>query len=471
MRNRETLWMGTQESYDHYVSVLAQVEKGLIARKMPDDDDEEDDDVRRHRYDTYGKLAVIPVKGSLVSNGPEWMVDFGVTPYSFVRNALIEAANDRAVEMILLDVDSSGGSANGVFDIGNLVRKVSTVKPVAAHTGGMMCSAAYLIGSSATEVACGPAAEVGSIGVIVTHMNYSEALKKDGVEATVLRAGKYKALASPFEPLSKAAEAQIQGQLDKLYGLFVDHVALMRNRPTAVVKHDMAEGRVFIGDDALQAGLVDKLASFDDFAGELILRARKRSDDKSTMNMEVDVARKEVLLNEEQVAAIAEGADVAAVLDAKPEAPVVPEVPVVEELKAEAPLVIEEPKVEEPKADALVSYLQAELKNKGEEIVQLCAAKLDMERKLAAFEATHGELKALAAASVNRMRIALGGSSMDLSGLPAETILAEHAKASESFSKTFPIGGKAVVQVETDTPRTEAVASTVSKSKRRAVSI
>ncbi|MBK9580342.1 MAG: S49 family peptidase, partial [Fibrobacteres bacterium] len=93
-----------------------------------------------------------------------------------------------------------------------------------------MASAAYWLGCSAGRVYSGKAALVGSIGVKATFKEYSKANEMEGVTVTVIRAGKYKALADSNEPLTKAGEAQIQAMADASYEVSVDHVAEMRGR-------------------------------------------------------------------------------------------------------------------------------------------------------------------------------------------------------------------------------------------------
>jgi signal peptide peptidase SppA len=436
-----------------------------------------DVELSSHRFDLQGNLAIIPVKGSLSNRGPEWLTEFGITPYSFIRNALVDAAEHPKVETILLDIDSGGGSASGVSDIGALIGKVNQVKPVAAYTGGMMASAAYWIGASAGEIAASATADVGSIGVIATHMSLAKMLENEGVDATVIRAGKYKALASPYEPLSEEAKSQIQGQLDTLYELFVDHVAQSRNMSAGQAR-SVAEGREYIGKQALDAGLIDKIAGLDDYVNELVGVARQRMEAKKS---EETMARRKVLM-EKEVAAIAEGASVESVLEAASEAPEVPEQEIsaevpespAEEVKAEEPVVVEEGVTpvtpEAAKDDSVVAFLQAELKAKDAELIKLSAEKLIVEQKLTGIEAVHGELKKVVEASVNHKRIALGGSAMDLSDLPAEVVLQEYAKAEKSFRETYPIGGVAALAERTE-PKEIVTVSPLDQARRRAVKV
>ena len=121
-----------------------------------------------------------------------------MTTYPDIRRAAIFGATDEKVSAILLDIESGGGSVNGVSDTGNLISMINdNVKPVTAFTDGLMASAAYWLGSSAGDVYSSKTSVVGSIGVISTHMEISAMLKKEGVGVTVMRAGRVQGARQP----------------------------------------------------------------------------------------------------------------------------------------------------------------------------------------------------------------------------------------------------------------------------------
>ena len=95
----------------------------------------------------------------------------------------------------------------------------------------MMASAAYWIGSAADEIyISGDTVNIGSIGVIATHVDYSQMDQKMGVKVTEVVAGKYKNMGSPNMALSKEAEMMMQGQVDHIYSVFVEEVAANRGK-------------------------------------------------------------------------------------------------------------------------------------------------------------------------------------------------------------------------------------------------
>ncbi|UJX40375.1 signal peptide peptidase SppA [Desulfovibrio sp. JY] len=217
-------------------------------------------------YERSGPLAVIPLAGPLAKEGSWW---WGITSTRDVGQALLQAATDPSVRGILLDIDSPGGTVDGIEELAGIVQMVAAQKPVYAYAADLMCSAAYWIGSQAQEIGTQATAMVGSIGVIMTHQDWSAWDAKMGVDITYLTAGKYKAMGNADEPLSDEARAYLQEGLDEVYGLFLDAVAQGRgvDRETALA---MADGKVFLGRQALELGLVDRLESRADFINRCI---------------------------------------------------------------------------------------------------------------------------------------------------------------------------------------------------------
>lgn len=470
-------WFGSESAYYECAQVLARFDAGALVE--PSDATAEAEDGGSWRYSRAGNLAIIPVKGSLANRGPEWLTEFGVTPYLFIRNALVEASMDPDVTSILLDVDTPGGAVAGVSDIGHLIKQVDKSKPVYAYTGGMMASAGYWLGSVAREIAAAPIADVGSIGVIATHFSVKKAMEQEGVTATVVRAGKYKALASPYEELSEEAQAEMQAHLNTLYDLFVDHVALARDKPKAYVREHMAEGRVFLGEAAKDVGLVDKIAGLDAYVGELAGKARKRAE--ASQNGGTMARQKKVLMEAQEVAAIAEGADVDTVLQAAAVVPAdegteiqgeTPEIVTGDTpaTVAEAVTEIHEPtSAETTQESEIVIFLKAELAAKDGQIAALSADKLALETKLDQANASHDALRGIANAAFANRSIALYGQAMDLTNFGDDVFLAEYAKVDTAFKSRFPIGGVASIEDKAD--EQPVVISPMDKARRRAAKV
>jgi signal peptide peptidase SppA len=445
----ERVWAGSEASFQIALDAETKIAAGEWTQAQEGE--------QPRLLDVSDGLATITVKGPLVNADGPFLRMMGVTGYPEIREALIAAANDESVKQILLDIDSGGGAVSGCADTGNLIRQVHTLKPVTAY-GETMASAAYWLGSSAGNVYAGRSSLVGSIGVKATFREYSKANEMEGVKVTVIRAGKYKALADSNEPLSKEGEAQIQALVDASYDVFVDHVAEMRGRSYEYTDKTMADGQEFIGQAAVDVGLVDGIATYDAVVGGLkknILASLTKTKDNVSHNKfslsgsvsdhsgEATMAKK--ALTEADIAALAAGVQI----DVKP----VEIEGAVDGLQNEAPAeekveatvaAVPEQKTEEVPNQAL-QFMQAQIAAKDEAILAAGIKIAKLEDKLAGFEATHKPLLEIAVKSVRNMCLPMNAVCMVSTGMDATQVLAEHVRVSELFQKQFPIGGVAAI--------------------------
>ena len=215
---------------------------------------------------TQSSIAVIPVFGTLVrrTNGLE--AASGLTSYSELAARLQAASVDTAVRGVLLEIDSPGGEAGGVFELAEHVRTLAQHKPVWAVAVDSALSAAYAIAAAANRVVVTRTAGVGSIGVIAMHVDQSARDAQQGYRYTPVLAGAHKADLSPHAVLAPEALTRLQREVDRLYDLFVDHVALMRGLDSDAIR--ATEAGLYFADDAVHAGLADAVGGFDDTLAE-----------------------------------------------------------------------------------------------------------------------------------------------------------------------------------------------------------
>ena len=206
-------------------------------------------------------IAVIPVYGTLVKRTLGLEAASGLTSYAQIADDVDAALADPSVDGILLDIDSPGGEASGVFELAEHIRKASETKPVWAHANDSAFSAAYAIASAANRITLSKTAGVGSIGVIALHVDQSQHDAKEGLTYTAIYAGSHKNDLSPHQPLTESAHDALQNEVDRLYGMFVSQVAEMRNLdPKKVIG---TEAGLFFGDNAIEAGLADGVSTFE----------------------------------------------------------------------------------------------------------------------------------------------------------------------------------------------------------------
>jgi signal peptide peptidase SppA len=220
-------------------------------------------------YEIVGGVAVIPVEGVLTKSRSFFSFLFGGTSMRDIGDAYEAALADTAIHSIILAIDSPGGTVDGTQELVTRIASRRDEKPVAAWAGGTMASAAYWIGAAAGRIYVGDdTTEVGSIGVVATHIDYSAQDEKYGERWTEITAGAYKRIASIHAPLTAEGRSYIQDQVDYLYGVFVESVAQLRGKPLDEILA-AADGKIFIGQQAVDVGLADKIMTLKETINEM----------------------------------------------------------------------------------------------------------------------------------------------------------------------------------------------------------
>lgn len=251
---------------------------------------------------TPAGIAVIPVYGTLVKRSLGMEAASGLTSYGEIAAMLDSALADPQVSGILLDIDSPGGEASGSFELARRVREVAAMKPVWAVANDAAYSAAYAIAASAQRLFVTETGGVGSIGVIALHVDQSVKDAKDGYRFTAITAGAHKNDYSPHEPLSDAAKTELQGEVDRLYSIFTEHVAAMRDLDVDAVR--ATEAGLFFGSNAVAQGLADGLQTLEvtlsEFHSYLNARNHPPSQVRGVIRAEAAPLKKEMTMNEEE---------------------------------------------------------------------------------------------------------------------------------------------------------------------------
>lgn len=207
-------------------------------------------------------IAVIPIHGTLVRRALGLEAASGLTSYQEIGDQIGRAITDPAVAGIVLDIDSPGGEAGGVFELAERIRAATHDKPVWAVANDQAFSAAYALAAASDEVFVTRTGGVGSIGVIAMHADQSRKDEQDGYRFTAIYAGSHKNDFSPHAPLSDDARAALQAEVDRLYGIFTESVAQHRGLTVEAVRE--TEARLYFGGDAVAAGLADRVGTLAD---------------------------------------------------------------------------------------------------------------------------------------------------------------------------------------------------------------
>ncbi len=264
-----TLWAIEPEKFNEILSVLAYRVAGHtftsqeIAARIGS---------RSSRGDasTRGAVAVVPIHGTIAHRMGGMDESSGGTSTERIGAMMKAAASDPNVGTILLDIDSPGGTIPGVAELAADIRTIRESKKVVALANSLAASAAYWLAAQANEIVAIPSARVGSIGVYTAHQDLSKALEQEGVNVTLISAGKYKVEGNPFEPLSDEAKAEMQGRVDAVYSQFLADVAKGRGAKVADVRGGYGEGRALDAKDALAAGMIDRIATVEETLQRLV---------------------------------------------------------------------------------------------------------------------------------------------------------------------------------------------------------
>lgn len=217
-------------------------------------------------------VAIIPIFGTLVRRAYGLMAQSGLTTYTEIAQQFDAAVNDQSVRAILLDIDSPGGDAAGVFDLAEKIYAARATKPVWAIADEESFSAAYLLAAAAEKIYLPRTGGVGSIGVIAVHLDQSQADENDGLSYTAVFAGERKNDFTPHAPLSDPARTTLQTEINRVYEMFVQSVARMRGITPDSVK--ATEAGLFFGEAAIAARLADAIGTFDDALLDLAARIK-----------------------------------------------------------------------------------------------------------------------------------------------------------------------------------------------------
>lgn len=212
-----------------------------------------------------GKIGIINIHGSLTNKPVESMCGTTGASYSGLSNQMA-ALIDAGCKTIVLDINSGGGEAFNCFQTADAMRAMADNKGVKliSYVQNCAASAAYALCVMSDEVISHPQGSVGSVGVLVALMNNSKQLEKAGLSRTFVTAGANKI---PFDASGDFREeflAEIQTEVDELYGQFCEHVSNYTGLSIEDVK--ATEASMFRAPKALEMGLINRIMTNEEFA-------------------------------------------------------------------------------------------------------------------------------------------------------------------------------------------------------------
>lgn len=200
-------------------------------------------------------LAIIPVSGTLINR---FGGSYGyVTGYNFIRSQALAAQADPDVLGIVFDLNSYGGEAAGCFECSMDLAGIT--KPTLGIIDSNCYSACYAIGSAMDRLVATPSAGVGSIGVVMMHVDMSKALADAGYTVTFIYSGDHKVDGNPYQALPDDVKANLQANVDARRQEFAELVATNRGLDLKAVLD--TEARSYRAEEALSLGLIDAIES------------------------------------------------------------------------------------------------------------------------------------------------------------------------------------------------------------------
>jgi len=246
----------------------------------------EDEDVMISRG-----VAVVRLHGSFSLRGGIDAECMRVYSYTEIERLMVELASDERVSVVVLDIDSPGGTVSGIKEA---VRGIEVYrqsgKKLLVYGSGLICSAAYWLSSYADAIYVTPSAVVGSIGVYMIHVSAEKHLDKEGYKVTLIEAGKYKTEGTGYRDLPEETMKRYREKVEKIYDEFVGIVG--KNRKLSYEeKEKWAEGRVFEGEEGVEVGLVDGVMTPVEFRKRVINQLKPielQMEEKNVVSVEMN---------------------------------------------------------------------------------------------------------------------------------------------------------------------------------------
>lgn len=222
-----------------------------------------------------GKVLLIDLSGIISSQETDGFIS-KPSMIATLKEELIRAAKDEKIKALVIRINSPGGTVTASDILYHELRTFKNTKniPVVASIMDVGASGGYYIASAADSILAHPSSVTGSIGVIMLTVNARGLLEKVGVEATAVTSGPRKDMGSPFRPMTQEERAIFQSVIDSFYHRFLQVVQEGRPGLPAEQIKKLADGRIYSGEQAKEAGLVDNIG----YLEEAIEMAKKKAN-------------------------------------------------------------------------------------------------------------------------------------------------------------------------------------------------
>ena len=195
-------------------------------------------------------IGIIELKGVIAS------------PEKTMRQLVNFVENDR-IKAVVVRIDSPGGTVGAAQELFRQIKITNKTKPVVASMGSVAASGGYYAALGAEKIVASPGTLTGSIGVILKFPNLEKIFEKIGYKNEVVKSGNLKDLGSSSRTLTQEERDILQQLLDNVHNQFINDIVSSRELSENEVRN-LADGRIFSGEQAQQLGLIDELGNFYD---------------------------------------------------------------------------------------------------------------------------------------------------------------------------------------------------------------
>lgn len=215
--------------------------------------------------DPGSQIAMINIEGSIIDTGSQpGMFSADQYNHQLVIESLKQVIEDDSIQAVLLNVDSPGGGVYESAEIHKyLVEAAEAGKTIYSAMGGMAASGGYYVSAPADQIFASEETMTGSIGVIMQSLNFEQLAEDIGVEFNTYTSGDMKEMLSATKGPSEEEAEYVQGMVDSMFDDFVQVVSDGRDMSEDEVR-DLADGRIYLGEDAVDNGLVDEIGYLED---------------------------------------------------------------------------------------------------------------------------------------------------------------------------------------------------------------
>lgn len=220
---------------------------------------------------TTSRFLIVDIDGPISMEKTSELFGEGTSMVEDVHDALERARDDHHIRALIVRINSPGGDPTASDIICSELRRYSeeTGVPVVAHLLGTAASGGYYIATGAERIVAHPTTVTGSIGVLLMTLNVEGLEDLVGVRVGALTSGTHKDILSPFRPMTDEERGIIQSVINDLYGQFIHQVALNRTSLTEQRIRELADGRIYTANQALEVGLIDEISDLPGLIDEL----------------------------------------------------------------------------------------------------------------------------------------------------------------------------------------------------------